>query len=64
MVKNEDETLDLLWGVEAIGKAIGRSYQQTYHMIRDGHLPMVKRIGERYVASRSKLVAFFMNDAA
>lgn len=56
--------LDLIWGVEAIGKLIGRSYQQTYHMIQAGHLPMVKQIGERYVASRSKLIAFFMDDAA
>jgi len=56
--------LDLIWGVEAIGKLIGRSYQQTYHMIRSGQLPMVKQVGERYVASRSKLIAFFMGDAA
>ncbi|MDE4621712.1 hypothetical protein [Sinorhizobium meliloti] len=57
-------TLDLIWGVEAIGKLIGRSYQQTYHMIQSGNLPMVKRVGERYVASRSKLIAFFVEDAA
>jgi hypothetical protein len=56
--------LDLIWGVEDIGKLIGRNYQQTYHMITSGKLPMVKKIGERYVASRSKLVAFFMEDAA
>lgn len=58
------ETLDLVWGVEDIGKLIGRSYQQTYHMIRSGKLPMVKQVGERYVASRQKLVAFFLEDAA
>lgn len=56
--------LDLVWGVEAIGKLIGRNYQQTYHMIRSGKLPMVKQVGERYVASRSKLIAFFLEDAA
>lgn len=56
--------LDLIWGVEEIGKLIGRNYQQTYHMIRSGKLPMVKQVGERYVASRAKLVAFFMEDAA
>jgi hypothetical protein len=33
-------------------------------MITSGKLPMVKKIGERYVASRAKLVAFFMEDAA
>lgn len=51
-------------GVDAIGKLIGRSYQQTYHMIAGGKLPMVKQVGERYVVSRSKLIAFFMEDAA
>lgn len=56
--------LDLVWGVEEIGKIIGRNYQQTYHMIRSGQLPMVKQIGERYVVSKAKLVAFFMEDAA
>jgi predicted DNA-binding transcriptional regulator AlpA len=63
-MSHEEEPLDLIWGVEDIGKLIGRSYQQTYHMIQSGHLPMVKRIGERYVASRSKLIAFFMGEAA
>ncbi|TIQ05718.1 hypothetical protein [Mesorhizobium sp.] len=60
----EKENLDLIWGVQAIADIIGRSYQQTYHMIRGGKLPPVKQIGERYVASRSKLVSFFLDDAA
>ncbi|WP_315918638.1 hypothetical protein [Mesorhizobium sp. SP-1A] len=58
------EELDLIWGVGPIGDLIGRSYQQTYHMIQSGHLPMVKQVGERYVASRQKLIAFFLEDAA
>jgi len=60
----QNETLDLVWGIEAIGKLIGRTYQQTYHMIQSGHLPMVKQVGERYVTSRAKVIAFFMEDAA
>jgi predicted DNA-binding transcriptional regulator AlpA len=63
-MEKSSETLDLIWGVEAIGKLIGRSYQQTYHMIQCGHLPMVRKMGERYVASRQKLIAFFMEGAA
>lgn len=59
-----NEPLDLVWGVAAIGELIGRSYQQTYHMIQSGHLPMVKQVGERYFASRKKLIAFFLEDAA
>lgn len=60
----EVETIDLVWGVEEIGKVIGRNYRQTYHMIQSGHLPMVKHIGERYVASRQKLIEFFLGEAA
>lgn len=60
----ERENLDLVWGVQAIADIIGRSYRQTYHMIDSGNLPCVKQVGQRYVASRSKLIAFFMEDAA
>ena len=63
-MSQKEQALDLIWGVEDIGKLIGRNYQQTYHMVASGKLPMVKKIGERYVASRSKLIAFFMEDAA
>jgi hypothetical protein len=58
-----DEGLDLIWGIENIGKLIGRSVPQTYHMLRSGKLP-AKQVGERWVASRQKLIAFFMEDAA
>ena len=60
----DKKDLDLVWGVQAIADIIGRSYQATYHMIATGKLPMVKQIGERYVVSRAKLVAFFLEDAA
>jgi predicted DNA-binding transcriptional regulator AlpA len=64
MKMDSDKDLDLVWGVQAIADILGRSYQATYHMITTGKLPMVKQIGERYVVSRSKLVAFFLEDAA
>jgi len=60
----ENRQLDLVWGVAEIGNLIGRNYRQTYHMIQQGRLPMVKQVGERYVASRQKLIEFFTEDAA
>ncbi|WP_081744043.1 hypothetical protein [Ensifer aridi] len=57
-------TLDLIWGVSEIAKTIGRTERQTYHMIQSGNLPVVKQVGERYVASRQKLFEFFMEPAA
>lgn len=62
-METNDEALDLIWGIGNIGKLIGRSYAQTYHMVREGRLP-VKQIGERYVASRRKLVEYLTEDAA
>lgn len=56
--------LDLVWGVTDIAKLIGRTERQTYHMIYSGHLPIVKQVGERYVASRGKLIEFFLGEAA
>lgn len=58
------KNLDLVWGVQEIADIIGRTYRQTYHMIQTGSLPMVKQVGQRYVASRAKLIAFFLEDAA
>lgn len=55
--------LDLVWGAEEIGKLIGRSMTQTNYMLRTGKLP-AKQVGERWVASRAKLIAFFLEDAA
>lgn len=61
MATKNDE-LDLIWGVAEIGKLIGRNYSQTYHLIQAGHLPIVQRLGERYVVSRAKLLRFFLGD--
>ncbi|THV13848.1 hypothetical protein [Rhizobium rhizophilum] len=63
MAEQKDQ-LDLIWGVGPIGREIGRTYKQTYHMIQCGYLPAVKQVGGRYVASRRKLIEFFMKEAA
>ncbi|XKM41246.1 DNA-binding protein [Rhizobium ruizarguesonis] len=55
--------LDLIWGVEAISKLIGRSERQTFHLLSTGELP-AKKVGNRWVAERGKLIAFFMDTAA
>ncbi|ASP84743.1 hypothetical protein CDO26_09125 [Sinorhizobium meliloti] len=33
-----DETLNLIWGAEAIAKVIGRSTRSTFHMLEKGEL--------------------------
>jgi hypothetical protein len=54
--------LDLIWGAEEIAKLIGRSTRATFHMLDNGELP-AKKVGGRWVAERSKLIAFFMEAA-
>lgn len=58
-----DRPLDLIWEVAEIAKLIGRSERQTFHLLSSGQLP-AKKVGGRWVAERSKLIAFFMEDAA
>lgn len=65
---NDTEThaaspIDLLWEVSEIAKLISRTERQTFHMLSAGLLP-AKKVGGRWVCSRSKLIAFFMEDAA
>lgn len=55
--------LDLIWGVNEIAKAIGREPRQTSYMLSMGVLP-AKKVGERWVIERKKLVAFFTGEAA
>lgn len=57
------EGLQLIWGINAIARLIGRTDRQVFHMVNTGQLP-VKKVGGRWVAERSKLIAFFMEDAA
>jgi hypothetical protein len=49
---------DLIWGVSAIGREIGRNPRQTFHLLDTGRLPG-KKIGGRWCASRSGLRQFF-----
>jgi hypothetical protein len=64
MPQNEPPaSLDLVWGADAIAAAIGRSPRQTFHMLDSGQLP-AKKVGNRWVAERGKLIRFFLDDAA
>ena len=50
--------LDLIWGVSAIARLIGRSDRQTFHMVSTGEIP-AKKVGGRWVAKREALERFF-----
>lgn len=59
-----DETqADVLWEVAAIAAVIGRTERQTFHLLSTGQLP-AKKVGGRWVASRTKLISYLIGDAA
>lgn len=60
---NEQQSIDLLWGVEAIAEVIGRTSRQVFHMLETGQLP-AKKVAGRWVAERGQLLRFFMETAA
>ncbi len=57
------KSMELIWEVSEIAKLIGRNERQTFHLLSSGQLP-AKKVGGRWVAERSKLIAFFMGTAA
>ncbi|MBU1313983.1 MAG: DNA-binding protein [Alphaproteobacteria bacterium] len=58
----QNEKMELIWGGEEIAKVIGRTARITFSLLEKGELP-AKKVGGRWVAERSKLIAFFMEAA-
>jgi hypothetical protein len=55
--------IDLVWGIRAIAKVIGKTERATYAMCDAGLLP-ARRVGQRWVAKREALERFFDEVAA
>jgi hypothetical protein len=49
----------VVWGIEAIGKVIGRSHRQTYHLLSNHQIKSARKVGERWVAGRAALLREF-----
>jgi hypothetical protein len=50
-----------VWGAAEIGRVIGRSERQVFHMLEAGLLP-ARLVGRRWVSTREKLLAFLADD--
>jgi len=46
----------LAWGVEEIGKVIGRTARQTHHLLTKGQIKSARKIGGKWVANRQALI--------
>lgn len=62
-MNTDTNTIDLVWGINAIAKLIGRTDRQAFHMASTGQIP-AKKVGGRWCAERGELVAFFKGKAA
>jgi excisionase family DNA binding protein len=49
---------DIIWGADEIAKVIRCPRRVAYYLLEGGRLP-AKRVGRRWVARRSELVAAF-----
>ncbi|MBZ3693222.1 DNA-binding protein [Phyllobacterium calauticae] len=61
-MNNKNDELELVWGLEAISKIIGRTVRQTHYMLSTGKIP-ARQIGNRWVVERGVLIRFFMEAA-
>lgn len=52
-----------VWGAKAIGKEIGLSERQAYHMLEKGLLP-ARKVGDKWVADARQLHAVISGEAA
>jgi hypothetical protein len=52
------DELDIIWGVEAIAKAIGRSQRQTFWILEKKLIP-ARKVGRLWAVSRRGLRAHF-----
>jgi hypothetical protein len=46
---------DFLWGSDQIGRAIGRTERQTFHLLNSGQIKSAKKVGGRWVVAKAAL---------
>ncbi len=56
------ESLDLIWGAEAIGQEVNLTERQAFYALENGYLPATK-VGKQWVSARSVLRAKFLKSA-
>ena len=56
---NLSPACDFMWNAAEIGGVIGRSARQTHHLLTKGEIKCARKVGGRWVASRSALLREF-----
>ena len=50
---------DFVWNAAEIGAVIGRNARRTHHLLTRGEIKCARKVGGRWVASRSALLREF-----
>ena len=58
-----NESLDLIWGAEGIGKEIGRNTRQAFFLLEKGLINGARKVGGRWVADRGKIREMFLDSS-
>jgi hypothetical protein len=58
------DNLEILWGIDAIGRFINRSRDQTYRMLKSGRIDAAQKCGDLWFASKDGLRAQFNKQPA
>lgn len=59
MSRQEPNPFGVIWGAAEIGRAIGKSSRQTFHLLETGQLQGAKKIGGRCAITTSALKSNF-----
>jgi hypothetical protein len=53
--KESSSKVDFVWGAAAIGREIGRSTRQAYHLLSRGRIRSARQVGKNYCAHKPTL---------
>jgi hypothetical protein len=56
---HESNPAGVIWGAEEIGRVIGRTTRQAFHLLESGQLQGAKKIGGRWAITYRKLMDNF-----
>ena len=59
MAMPSDFDTEIIWGAAAIGRLIGRSTRDTFHLLKTGQLKGARKVGGRWCITRRALFENF-----
>lgn len=64
MTLENPNPVGVIWGAAEIGRAIGKTKRQVFHLLETGQLQGAKKVGSRWCITLQNLVSNFEPNAA